>query len=192
VQSNIQIHIRRLHRRTKSKKFCPYHTTRLRSRQRQRSKSTKVSRHAYIHTYIHIKAHLFDTASPKIGQPCLVSSRRVSSRLTSPFDSAATSPETNVPAHASPNSPCQPSRSLAPYRDPSLVLGSRIASGANEPVRHGMTEPEMETKTHSYSFFFASGNPEPTPSGPGIFLTIERVALHCVCVTALLCYVASS
>jgi hypothetical protein len=153
VQSHIQIHIRRLNRQTKSKKFCPYHTIRLRSRQRQRNKSTKVSRHAYIYTYIHIKAHLFDTTSPETGQP-----RLVSPRLISPFDSAVASPENNVPAQASYASRRvgrpSPTRTLARFRNPSLVLFSRTASGANEPVRHGMMETEMETKMHAIILFF--------------------------------------
>jgi hypothetical protein len=166
VQSNIQIHVRRPHRRTKSKKFCPYHTIRLRSRQRQRNKSTKVSRHAYIHTYIHIKAHLFDTASPKIGQPCLISSRLVSPHRSTPPLPARKPTSLRMPAPARHASRRELGLHIA--IPPVYSVPAQRVERTSEPVRHGMTEPEMETKTHSYSFFFSLplGTPNPLPLDP--------------------------
>jgi hypothetical protein len=166
VQSHTQIHIRRLNRRTKSKKFCPYHTPALApAAAQQKYKSLAARIHTHIYTY---KSASLRHSKPK---DRAAPSRLVSSRLTSLFDSAATSPGNQRPCAGQPQLAMPAVASSGSMsRSPPCTLSPSTASGANEPVQHDVTETEMETKTHPYSSFFASGNPEPTPSGPSIFL----------------------
>jgi hypothetical protein len=196
VQSHIQIHIRRLNRRTKSKKVLsiPYHTPALApAAAQQKYKSLAARIHTHIYTY---KSASLRHNKPKdrAAPSRLVSSRLTSPHLTSLFDSAATSPETNVPAQDSPNSPCQPSRALAPYRDPSLVLCSRTAGGANERAGTAQYDRTRDGDEDALILFFPLGTRTHslwTQHFPKQLSALHCIALHCVCVTALRC-VASS